>query len=243
MNRNPLWDAYRRTRSNETLDALLCFYRWMAVKEAGALRRKLPPWADWEALEQAGMIGLAEAIRGFDPTRKNVKFETYATLLIRGRLSDEMRDADPLTRTGRRTRNKIDAAESDYFARTGDRARDDDVAEAMGLRPEEINRLRSGLDLRTVASFSVLESENAAPIDAADTRRPRMRFVEWEDLDARIRGWGLPNLYKQLLRLRFAFDLSVKELAFVFEVSETRISQIIAQVRHQATKIEQKQSA
>ncbi len=65
--------------------------------------------ADRDALVQAGVIGLMAALEKFDET-KNVRFETYAKIRIRGAVLDEMRAADRVPRSVRTKDTKIEKA-------------------------------------------------------------------------------------------------------------------------------------
>src|SRR5207247_9377486 len=56
----------------------------------GRLAMTLPPHVDGEDLYSAGLGGLLNAIRQYDPTA-GTAFETYARLRIRGAVFDELR--------------------------------------------------------------------------------------------------------------------------------------------------------
>ena len=70
---------------------------------------KLPPSVEVDDLIQAGLIGLMEAARNYDPTA-GAQFETFATQRIRGAMLDELREADWLPRQARKDMRKIEAA-------------------------------------------------------------------------------------------------------------------------------------
>ncbi len=59
------------------------------------LRARLPAAADVENLEAAGVLGLVEAARKFEPER-GTRFDTYAYLRVRGAVLDELRRSHPL---------------------------------------------------------------------------------------------------------------------------------------------------
>ena len=54
---------------------------------------RLPPSVQVEDLIQAGMIGLLEASRNYNP-QQGASFETYAGIRIRGSMLDEIRRSD-----------------------------------------------------------------------------------------------------------------------------------------------------
>ena len=60
---------------------------------AGRLAIGLPRSVEMDDLINAGVVGLIEAYHNFD-TGKGVKFETYASLRVRGSILDELRGMD-----------------------------------------------------------------------------------------------------------------------------------------------------
>jgi RNA polymerase sigma factor FliA len=57
----------------------------------------IPHWVDRDDLTSAGMIGLLQALRSFDPDR-GVSFLAFARLRIRGAIYDELRRSHPMGR-------------------------------------------------------------------------------------------------------------------------------------------------
>jgi RNA polymerase sigma factor FliA len=74
---------------------------------------KLPPHAICEVddLVAAGMVGLSDAIRGFDGSR-DIKFETYAVQRIKGSILDYLRQNDWVPRLERQRGNATPLIES-----------------------------------------------------------------------------------------------------------------------------------
>src|SRR5256885_15956849 len=68
-----------------------------AVSEMAA---KVPRHVSRDDLVSAGMAGLAQAARSFDPAR-GISFDRYASTRIRGSLLDELRDRDWASRSVR----------------------------------------------------------------------------------------------------------------------------------------------
>lgn len=64
-----------------------------------------------------GIFGLIDAIDKFD-LEKNVKFETYASLRIRGAILDQIRKMDWIPRSVRQRQRKIDEAMKQIEMRT-----------------------------------------------------------------------------------------------------------------------------
>lgn len=65
---------------------------------------------EYDDLVSYGIFGLIDAIDKFD-LGKEVKFETYASLRIRGTILDQIRKMDWIPRTVRQKQKKIDEAD------------------------------------------------------------------------------------------------------------------------------------
>ena len=70
------------------------------------LMSRLPPCVQVDDLIQAGMIGLLEASRNYDPSQ-GASFETYAGIRIRGAMLDEIRKNDWAPRSVHRKARKV----------------------------------------------------------------------------------------------------------------------------------------
>ena len=88
-----LWSDYARLRSQEIRDKLIVEYAPLVKLVAGRLGMYLGCNVEYDDLVGFGVFGLIDAIDKFDP-RKNIKFETYASLRIRGEILDQIRKND-----------------------------------------------------------------------------------------------------------------------------------------------------
>jgi RNA polymerase sigma factor for flagellar operon FliA len=75
--------------------SLIQQYRGLALFYVGEISARVPRWVDRDDLTSAGMIGLLQALRSFDPDR-GVNFLTFARLRIRGAVYDELRRLHPM---------------------------------------------------------------------------------------------------------------------------------------------------
>src|SRR3954469_26033471 len=86
-----------------------------AVSEMAA---KVPRHVSRDDLVSAGMAGLAQAARSFDPAR-GISFDRYASTRILGALLDELRDRDWASRSVRSKARKMAAATDELTAKLG----------------------------------------------------------------------------------------------------------------------------
>ena len=185
---------------------------------------------EYEDLVSYGVFGLIDAIDKFD-TNKDVKFETYASLRIRGSILDQIRKMDWIPRTVRQRQRKIDEAIKSLEARTGKTPTDEMLAEELGVSGEELLSWQSQLKVTNVVSLNeFVESGNEPVMDA----KGNFRFAQPEEVIAETELKRMLKDAMQLLTekeqkvilLYYYEDLTLKEISRVLEVSESRISQL-----------------
>jgi RNA polymerase sigma factor FliA len=81
--------------------SLIRQYRGLVLFYVADISARLPPWVDRDDLTSAGMLGLLQALRSFDPDR-GVGFLFFAKLRIRGAIFDKLRRAHPMGRAALR---------------------------------------------------------------------------------------------------------------------------------------------
>ena len=104
-----LWDEYSRTKSQDLREKIILEYAPLVKVVAGRLSMYLGYNVEYEDLVSYGIFGLIDAIDKYD-AKKEVKFETYASLRIRGAILDQIRKMDWIPRTIRQKQKKIETA-------------------------------------------------------------------------------------------------------------------------------------
>ena len=107
--RNRLFEDYAKNRSPEIREQIILEYAPLVKLVAGRLSMYLGYNVEYDDLVGYGVFGLIDAIDKYD-NMKAVKFETYASLRIRGAILDQIRKMDWIPRTIRQKQKKIDAA-------------------------------------------------------------------------------------------------------------------------------------
>jgi RNA polymerase sigma factor for flagellar operon FliA len=103
--RSKLWEDYNKTKSADTREKLILEYAPLVKLVAGRLSMYLGFNVEYDDLVGYGIFGLIDAIDKFD-LMKDVKFETYASLRIRGAILDQIRKMDWIPRTIRQRQKK-----------------------------------------------------------------------------------------------------------------------------------------
>ncbi|MBR5421292.1 MAG: FliA/WhiG family RNA polymerase sigma factor [Lachnospiraceae bacterium] len=225
-----LWDDYTRLGSPDLREKLILEYAPLVKLVAGRLSMYLGYTVEYEDLVSYGIFGLIDAIDKFD-TRKGIKFETYASLRIRGAILDQIRKNDWIPRTIRQRQKQIEAAMRDIEADTGRPATDEELAAALGISDEELLDWQSQMKLTNVVSLnefiesgsevagdSSMGAHFESPEEVMDNAELKQMLVEALDL--------LTEKERSVVVFYYYEELTLKEIANILEVSESRVSQL-----------------
>ena len=230
VERQKIWEKYTKNPTQEMREQIIIEYAPLVKIVAGRLSMYLGGNVEYEDLVSYGVFGLIDAIDKFD-TNKDVKFETYASLRVRGSILDQIRKMDWIPRTVRQRQRKIDEAIKSLEARTGKTPTDEMLAEELGVSGEELLSWQSQLKVTNVVSLNeFVESGNEPVMDA----KGNFRFAQPEEVIAETELKRMLKDAMQLLTekeqkvilLYYYEDLTLKEISRVLEVSESRISQL-----------------
>ncbi|MDE5597998.1 MAG: FliA/WhiG family RNA polymerase sigma factor [Lachnospiraceae bacterium] len=227
-----LWDEYDKTKSPEVREKIILEYAPLVKMVAGRLSMYLGYNVEYEDLVSYGIFGLIDAIDKFD-AMKDVKFETYASLRIRGAILDQIRKMDWIPRTIRQKQKRIDAAIKEIEAKYGRSATDDEIAESLGITNDEYVDWQSQMKVTNVVSLNeFLEQGSEIPNDNSYNRNAQFdgpeEVIERDELK-RMLAEALELLTekeRKVIVLYYYEDLTLKEISSILEVSESRISQL-----------------
>ena len=150
--RNKLWESYFANKSPQLREQIIIEYAPLVKLVAGRLSMYLGYNVEYEDLVSYGIFGLIDAIDKFD-SAKNVKFETYASLRIRGAILDQIRKMDWIPRSVRSKQKKIDAANAKIEAETGRMATDEEIARELEVSVEELNNWQGQTKINSLVSL------------------------------------------------------------------------------------------
>ncbi|MGQ5523981.1 RNA polymerase sigma factor FliA [Chitinimonas sp. PSY-7] len=195
---------------------------------------RLPASVEVDDLIQAGLIGLMEAARNFDPDA-GVQFETFATQRIRGAMLDELRETDWLPRQLRRSARDIEAALVKLGHSLGHAPTETEVAAEMGLSLSAYQELLADCRGHQLIYYddTDAEEEGRNALDSMATDQDADPLHELDDSDFRrvlIAGISeLPEREKMVMALYYEQELNLKEIGAVLHVTESRVSQLHSQ--------------
>ena len=228
--RDKLWSAYAKKRDPETREALIMEYVPLVKVVSGRLSIYLGYTVEYDDLVSYGIFGLIDAIDKFD-YGKGIKFETYASLRIRGSILDQIRKMDWIPRSVRQKQKQMDAAISKIEADENRVATDDEVANELGISIDEYYNWQGQTKVTNIASIDEFVDQGIE-VKAFDPRKygkmePEQAY-EQEEVK-KILAQSLENLTEKermVVVLYYYEELTLKEISKVLDVSESRVSQL-----------------
>lgn len=229
--RKRLWVDYARTKNQGIREKLILEYAPLVKVVAGRMNMYLGNNVEYDDLVGYGVFGLIDAIDKFDAF-KEVKFETYASLRIRGAILDQIRKMDWIPRTIRQRQKQIDTVMRQIETEKGREATDEEIALALGISDDEYTQWQSQMKVTGVVSLNeYLETGS----DISNEKAPGFKHfeqpeeaIEKEELKQMLMDALelLTEKEKKVILLYYYEDLTLKEISNVLEVSESRVSQL-----------------
>lgn len=229
--RKRLWIDYARTKNQGLREKLILEYAPLVKVVAGRMNMYLGNNVEYDDLVGYGVFGLIDAIDKFDAF-KDIKFETYASLRIRGAILDQIRKMDWIPRTIRQRQKQIDGVMRQIEAEKGREATDEEIAAGLGISEDEYTQWQSQMKITGVVSLNeYLESGS----DISNEKAPSSKH--YEQPEEAIEKSELKQMLMEALELLtekekkvilfyYYEEMTLKEISNILEVSESRVSQL-----------------
>jgi len=200
---------------------------------ATRIHERLPKHVLLEDLVHEGVLGLMAALNSFDSS-KQVQFQTYASFRIRGAILDSLRKMDWASRPLRAKGRRITETVAELTASLGRQPTEQEIADQMSMPIGKLQKLVADLD-----GLTLLGQESLAPYDPSETQDLIENAPSRGDDDpyalclrGEIQGQlaesitQLSEREQLLLSLYYREELTMREVAEVIGVRQSRASQI-----------------
>ncbi len=224
-----LWDEYSKKRTPDLREKIIIEYANLVKIVAGRLSIYLGYNVEYDDLVGYGTFGLIDAIDKFD-CEKGAKFETYASLRIRGAILDQIRKMDWIPRTLRQKQKRLDTAYQKLESIYGRPATDEEVANELEITKEELETWQNQTKISNLVSLDEYMEQGEGRLETAtseDYVQPEKVMEKQELKEMLVKALEyLTEKEKKVIVLYYYEDLTLKEISAVLEVSESRISQL-----------------
>ena len=200
---------------------------------ARRIQERLPDSISIDDLVSTGVLGLISAIDNFDPNH-NVKLKTYAEYKIRGAILDSLRGLDWAPRQKRRKSKQIEAAIAIVEQRLQGPASEDEIAVQLEITLEEYHEWLVEIRGLNLASLEYAGNDQGKdllhylPDTGENLPSTLLERAELEKLLASSIE-RIPEIEQTVLSLYYHEELTLREIAQVVKLHESRISQLKSQ--------------
>lgn len=225
----PVGNSMSPTEINDLIEAHVPLVKHIVFQVAV----HFPRHVDREELARAGALGLVEAAQRYSPDR-GIPFQRFAARRVRGAMLDAVRAADWAPRSVRRLSRRFDAMEQQLAGELGRAPRTNETAEALGMKPSEVSKLRSQLYRSVVLALEHdVDGENGEELNLLDVLPDRANLEPDEQLEGReLYAYLqdaialLPERHRLVIVGYFLEERTSIELARFLGVTESRVSQL-----------------
>jgi RNA polymerase sigma factor for flagellar operon FliA len=230
-----LWQEYRGHGNEEARRQIIDRYLGLVYHAAHQIAERSGHHMERDDLVGAGTLGLVMAVEGFDPSR-GLAFSTYAVPRIRGAILDDLRAQDWAPRSVRSMARRVTETEARLESKLGRAPASHEIAAALGIDGPTYRRWQADvaatklvpLDLgasdEVYATDPLARPTQDGDVDAAEALSQRERSAALREAIAH-----LPAKERLVLALSYFEELTLRQIADLLHVTESRISQIRTQ--------------
>lgn len=214
-----LWLKYKETKAVEVRNEIAEKYLQLVRIVCGRLAVNLPVHVDKDDLLSSGYFGLLDAIERYD-VKRQIKFETYAGVRIRGAMLDYLREVDWLPVSKRQKLRQMEQTRGRLENRLGRTATEAEIARELAITIAEVRELAKESQAASVIPLEEYLKTDTMQDPANDAEKLELK----EELAGAIEC--LPERERQVVTLYYYEELTLKEISQVMDLTEARISQI-----------------
>lgn len=199
---------------------------------ARRIHERLPDHVTLDDLISAGVVGLIAAIDHFDPSH-NVKLKTYAEYKIRGAILDSLRGLDWAPRQKRKMARQVEAAIQSASQRLQREPGEEEIAHELAMDLPQYQQWLADLQGLAIGALESAGQDGRDLLDyiADDEEHSPSRVVERAELEKVLAEAieQMPAIDRTVIALYYHEELTLREIAEVVHLHQSRISQLKSQ--------------
>lgn len=228
MKNDEIWQKYIKTKDKALKQLLIEEYVYLVKIIAGRMYNYYGSKIEYDDLVGFGVIGLIDSIDKFD-VNKNIKFETYAQIRIKGAIIDNIRKLDWIPRSLRKKSKEIQNGLVNLENKLGRVPTNEELANYLNISLKEIEEtLADTANFNVTSLEELLINQGEYYIEDSKGKTTPENIFEKKEI-CRILGDiidELPKNQKTVIALYYYEELTYKEIGKIMDLSESRISQI-----------------
>lgn len=228
------WQQYRESRSTEIRNEIVLQYTGLVKKIVLRFKGSYNNFGQMDDMVNQGMIALIDAVEKFDPGMGN-KFETFATLKIRGTIIDFMRKQDWVPRSQRSLSKVLEETFGELYVELEREPTNEELSARMGISEANLQKIYQQRHNSIVLSYEEAINEKMMEVSPLITEErsddsPEATVLQ-DELKTKLAEAidQLKEKERLVVSLYYYENLKLKEIAEVLGVTESRVSQIHSQ--------------
>lgn len=227
-----LWKKYTQDNTLENKNELILHYLYLVKSIVLRMMPTYEGYSNYDDLLSCGVLGLIDAINKYD-VKRDVKFEYYASMRIRGEIIDHIRKQDWAPSSLRRKIQAIGNAYNELEKTLFRVPSDKEVAAYMEMDEEDLLKIVEKTHIFNVVHFEEMLTEDYSLGNTIqDKGELPEEHLENKEMKEILGGFidTLPEKERLVITLYYYEELTLKEIASILGVSESRTSQIHSKV-------------
>lgn len=227
-----LWRKYASDNTLEAKNEIVIHYLYLVKSIVLRMMPTYEGYSNYDDLLSCGVLGLIDAINKFD-IKRDVKFEYYASMRIKGEIIDHIRKQDWAPSSLRRKIQAIGNAYSELEKTLSREPTDREVAIYMDMDEEDLLKIIEKTHIFNVVHFeemltedyslgNTIQDKGESPEEHLENKELKQILGNYIDM--------LSEKERLVVTLYYYEELTLKEIASVLGVSESRTSQIHSKV-------------
>lgn len=225
------WKSYKANKTIEARNEIVLKYTGLVKKIVLRFKGSYSNFGQLDDMVNQGIIALIDAVEKFDLDYEN-KFETFASLKIRGAIIDFMRQQDWVPREQRNLSKELDQVYGDLYAMNGYEPTKAEIAERMKISLSHLDKILEQRHNSIILSYEEAINEKmmiASPLvcNEGEINSPEPELL-YNELKSKLTEAieQLSEKERLVVTLYYYENLKLREIAAILGITESRVSQI-----------------